>query len=417
LSGSAVGLDPARALDPAAFAIEGRVPGMAVRPASREELSECLAAATRERLAVVPWGGGTTLRRGAPPERYDLAVDVRGLDRVVEFDPEDLTITVECGITLEALAGTLADRGQELPIEGAGFREATLGGALATNSSGPRRLTLGSPRDRILGARFAQSDGTLARSGGKVVKNVAGYGIHRLLCGSRGALAALVEVSLKLLPAPETRRALVFAAPHRDLIDSARWAFLTRAEPASLVVIGPAAAARARGLPASDVPLAIVLLEDDAARVDQLSDQAVSALGEPLERLDGDRVVELERTLCDAAESPSPRLEWVTPWNSPAALGVLVDASAANDFVFYAPAGRLHLVPSYEDPAPIVRRLAGAPFVLVEAHGFDRSRPRRASFAAITQLRRRIRSTFDTTNTWALGPEWEGAPEEPAAGA
>src|SRR6185503_9728164 len=101
------------------------------------------------------------------------------------------------------LRAALAARGQELPLEGAREERATLGGVLAANAVGPRRRFFGSPRDRILGACYALGDGTLARAGGKVVKNVAGYGIHRLLCGSRGGLAVLLEASLKLLPAPE----------------------------------------------------------------------------------------------------------------------------------------------------------------------------------------------------------------------
>jgi FAD/FMN-containing dehydrogenase len=113
-----LGLDAARALDPAPFAIGGVTPRLAVRPATREELSEILAACTRDRLAAVPWGGGTGLAHMSPPARYDVAIQMSAFDAIVDYDPEDMTITAECGATLASLAAALAARGQELPIEG-----------------------------------------------------------------------------------------------------------------------------------------------------------------------------------------------------------------------------------------------------------------------------------------------------------
>src|SRR6185436_14571135 len=101
------------------------------------------------------------------------------------------------------------------------------------------RQRLGSPRDRILGARFALGDGTLARTGGKVVKNVAGYGIHRLLCGSRGGLAIIVDASLKLLPAPAERLAMIYALPWEYVRDAERWRAISRLEPSALSVASP----------------------------------------------------------------------------------------------------------------------------------------------------------------------------------
>jgi glycolate oxidase FAD binding subunit len=185
----------------------------------------------------------------ASPERYDLALDLTALDRIVEFEPEDLTLTAECGVTIETLRARLVAAGQELPLEASLPARATLGGVLATNASGPRRRRFGAPRDRILGARFALSDGTLARAGGRVVKNVAGYGIHRLLCGSRGGLGVIVEASLKLLPAPASRVALVYAARASEIADATRWTFLSRLEPAIVsVVVGALGAAAYGGL-------------------------------------------------------------------------------------------------------------------------------------------------------------------------
>src|SRR4029077_6878950 len=137
---------------------------------------------------------------------------------------EDLTITAECGITIAALGAALTARGQELPLECADATRATLGGLLAANASGARRLRFGSPRDRILGARFALGDGTLARTGGKVVKNVAGDALHRMACGSRGGLAVFIEASFKLTPAPAKRVALIYDVTREQLVDRSRWA-------------------------------------------------------------------------------------------------------------------------------------------------------------------------------------------------
>src|SRR5258706_10518793 len=143
-----------------------------------------------------------------------------------------MPIPAECGITIAALRAALAARDQELPLEGGLAPRATLGGVLACNASGARRLRLGAPYDRLMGARFALGDGTIARSGGKVVKNVAGYAIHRLLCGSRGGLGVLLEASLKLVPAAESRVALEYDVDLAAIGDAARWSTIPRLEPA-----------------------------------------------------------------------------------------------------------------------------------------------------------------------------------------
>lgn len=397
---------PGTALDPAAYAVGGRVPRGAVRPGSRDELAELLRAASREGLTLLPWGGGTAAAFDLAPERYDLAIDLTALDKIVEYDPEDLTITAECGVTLATLRETLAARGQELPIEGASAERATLGGALAANSSGPRRLRFGAPRDRLLGARFALSDGTLAHTGGKVVKNVSGHAVHRMLCGSRGGLAAIFEASLKLLPAPAMRRALIFGAEPAHLRDAARWAFLPRLEPAAMSVVSRGVAAGIAGL-RSNAPFAVaVLLEDDAPWVERQTTIIESALGTAEQRLDGEAVVALAQSLCDAPERWRERLSLTTAWNSPAALGVIDLDAASSGLVFHCLAGRLHLEPVESLPATEVQRLAGIGFSLVDCRG---TTPflRPAPTSAVAALRGRIRTSLDSRMLWARGSHWE----------
>ena len=405
-------------LDPERFAIAGMTPRAAIRPASREELAEALAAAARDGLAVVPWGGGVALGREAAPERYDVAIDMTGLDRVVDYEPADLTLTAECGATLAALRATLAARGQELPLEAAFAGRATLGGTLAANASGPRRLRFGAPRDRILGARFALAEGTIARSGGKVVKNVAGHGIHRMLCGSRGGLAILLEATLKLMPAPAARVALIYEATREQIAERDRWSLLPRLEPALVTVLGSAAAAGLdlgiaarpsvpqRGAMAA--PFTVVIgLEDDASYVDQQIAAVTAALGSPTTRREGEPASALWQRLADLEEQDDVRLSFTTAHNLPAAIAPVLERPESTRLVFHAPAGRLHLFPPAEEAPGLVMLLAEAGFSLIDARAVADLEPALPPLVAVAQLRSRIRGALDPARRLALGKRWE----------
>jgi len=392
VSGATQGLDVAPAVDPGRYAMGGRPPRAALRPASAQQAAEALRVAARDRLAVVPWGGGVGLAHDDGAPRYDLALDLTGLDAIVEYDPEDLTLTAQCGVTVAALRDTVAARGQELPLEAGRAARATLGGTLAANASGARRLRFGAPRDRILGARFALGDGTAARSGGKVVKNVAGYGLHRLLCGSRGGLGVILEASLKLMPAPEVRRALVFGADAAALRDPARWSRLPRLEPAALTVLG-AAAATVAGLEVG-APFAIVAgLEDERVWVER-QEAAVATLWQ---------------ALADLEDRGGATLTLTTAANTPAALAALIDQPEAAGLVFHAPAGRLLLGAPPERAPALVRDLAAAGFTLIEARGAGAAVAGFPPPAGIRALRERIRAALDPGATMALGERWVAA--------
>ena len=406
MSGATLGLDAARAVDPARYALAGVAPRAAIRPATREEVAEALKAAAREGLTVVPWGGGAGLAREAVPPRYDLALDLGALDRIVEYDPEDLTLTAECGVTIETLRATVEARGQELPLEAARASRATLGGALAANTSGARRLRFGSPRDRILGARFALADGTLARTGGRVVKNVAGYGIHRLLCGSRGGLAAILEASLKLQPAPEKRVALVFETNATALADRARWAPFPRLQPAALSVLGDAAAAAVPDIGGRGPFSVIVGLEDEARWVEHQAAVATGALGSPAARLEGADVARLWQSLADLEDREGAQLSFVTARNTPATLGTLLAHPEAAGLAFHAPAGRLLLPMPRTGAQELVRALASEGFALIEARGAGALEPGIPAQAGVIALRASIRAALDPASTLALGERW-----------
>ncbi len=401
-----LGLDSARAVDPSRYGATGRAPRVALRPATREEVAEAVRAAARDGLTVIPFGGSPESSFLAELPPYDLALDLSALDRVVEYEPEDLTITAECGVTLASLHATLAARGQELPLESPGGGRTTLGGALAANASGPRRLRFGAPRDRVLGAHFVIGDGTPARSGGKVVKNVAGYAIHRLLCGSRGALAILIEASLKLAPRPEQREALLYSATAEQIRDRDRWAEFPRLEPAVLTVL--AGKARLSSPVAPAAPYVVVMgFEDDAAWVEEQVARTIERLGTPEARAGGAEAEALWQTLSDREECATPRLTFTSAHNTPAALAPVLDSEEGDGFVFHALAGRLHVFPGPGAAQSLVERLAGHGFALIAAHDAGEITPVLPPQQAVLALRERIRAELDPAHRCALGERWE----------
>jgi glycolate oxidase FAD binding subunit len=192
----------------AADAIDGVVPASVTEPESPEVFAETLARASREQLQSVIRGGGTKLDWGRPPRRVDLIVSTARLNRLVAHRHGDLTATVQAGMRLRDLNATLRQHGQWLPIESA-FDEATVAGVVATNEAGPSRHRNGTPRDLVIGITLALTDGRLIKSGGTVVKNVAGYDLGKLLSGSHGTLAGIVDVTFKLAPIPSASSTLL----------------------------------------------------------------------------------------------------------------------------------------------------------------------------------------------------------------
>lgn len=186
----------------AAAAVDGVAPRFAVRPATADHVAGVLALAFEERLAVVPRGSGAALALGRPPERVDVALDVRDLADIVEYSPDDMTATVQAGVTLGALAQALGRRGQWLPVDPPGAARRTVGGITATRASGPLRFRYGTMRDLLLGVRFVQADGVPTWGGAKVVKSVSGYDVPKLMVGALGTLGVLTELTVRLHPRP-----------------------------------------------------------------------------------------------------------------------------------------------------------------------------------------------------------------------
>lgn len=391
-----------RATDASRHAMSGRAPSVAWRPESAVEAADAVRQCNADGLKLVPWGGGVSLARVPAPERYDVALDLTGLKRIAIYDPDDYTVTVECGITLDDLRSTLAANRQELPLEGAESWGATLGGVLASNASGPRRRALGSPRDRILGASFVTGDGVLAKTGGRVVKNVAGHAVHRLLVGSRGTLGVLVQASLKLLPQPPARAAMIHDVDAATLADAARWRDWPRREPAALTVVGRAIAAKHPVL-AGDSPFAVIAgFEDDAAWVEDCVEFSRQSLGAPRVKVSDASVLTLWQQVTDFEEMPGPRLTFTTAANTPEAIAFLAARPVAERLVFHAPCGRLHLWPAAADEAgALLPELAGRGFVPIESRGVTATVP--AVAPATTLLHERLRAQLDPKGVFALG--------------
>jgi glycolate oxidase FAD binding subunit len=220
----------------AEYAVDGVVPKAVVFPKDTKMVGALVRCAYRGNLAVVPWGAGTKMAMGNPPSRLDIVVCTARMNHMLDVDTANLTITVEAGVKFRDVQARLAteedrcylpledlkteageficsDRSHSgcfLPLDPPFSEKATIGGIVAANSSGPRRLLYGLPRDLLLGVRFVTPKGEIIGAGGKTVKNVSGYDISKLMIGSLGSLGILCEMTLRLLPLPEKMETMVF---------------------------------------------------------------------------------------------------------------------------------------------------------------------------------------------------------------
>jgi glycolate dehydrogenase FAD-binding subunit len=207
--------DSIRAAAPA-DAICGLQPRLVLEPASEQQLAAALRLADNANLAVIPRGGGMKLGWGNPPQRADLVLSVARLDKILEHPWADLTVSVEAGCSIQKLQTALAQHGQRLAFDSLWPETATIGGALSTNDSGSLRLRFGPLRDLIIGVTIALADGTLASSGGKVVKNVAGYDLPKLVTGAFGTLGVITRATFRVHPLPHNTKTLSVTVANLD---------------------------------------------------------------------------------------------------------------------------------------------------------------------------------------------------------
>ena len=243
-------------------------------PASTEEAAAVMRAAAEHELAVVARGGGSRLGWGTPPSRCDLVVDTSRMSSVVEHAAGDLVARLQAGARMGDVAAVLAQAGQELALDVPG--EATVGGVVASGLAGPRRLRYGTPRDLLIGITIVRADGTVAKSGGKVVKNVAGYDLGKLLAGSAGTLGLITEAIFRLHPLPAARAFVtaeyvavsvacdaVAAAANSPLVSSA--VELTRAAPGGPIRVGVLLEGSADGVETRSLRMAGLLGQAEVA--------------------------------------------------------------------------------------------------------------------------------------------------------
>src|SRR2546425_1880233 len=190
----------------AADAVSGAQPKLVIEPGTERELAEILRLSNEAGLAVIPRGGGTKLGWGNSLARADVILSTARMTEIIEHAWADLTVTVEAGCTVQRLQETLGQHGQRLALDPLWPEKATVGGVLCTNDSGALRLRFGALRDLIIGVTIALPDGTLASSGGKVVKNVAGYDLPKLVTGALGTLGVITRAVFRLHPLPRNTR-------------------------------------------------------------------------------------------------------------------------------------------------------------------------------------------------------------------
>ncbi|HLI07496.1 MAG TPA: FAD-binding oxidoreductase [Ktedonobacteraceae bacterium] len=195
------------------YAIDGVLPRLVVIPETVEQAAQVVAVTNQQGLKLLARGGGSRMTVGSIVEQLDVLLETNRLSRLLEHEAPDLTCHVEAGITLAALQKQLARQGQWLALDPVNAEEATIGGILASNAFGPKRLRYGTARDLVIGLQVVQANGEVARSGGRVVKNVAGYDLNKLYIGSLGTLGLIVEANFKLHPLPPAERTLLLAYP------------------------------------------------------------------------------------------------------------------------------------------------------------------------------------------------------------
>ncbi len=271
----------------AAYRVAGAEPLAAALPRDEAEVSRVLALAFQNELGVVPWGGGAHQSLGRSPCRYDVALDLSRLNRVLAYEPADMTATVQAGVRVADLEQRLGEAGQLWPLDPPLADHATVGGIVAANLAGPLRCRYGTVRDLVLGVRVAHADGTITKAGARVVKNATAYDLTKLYAGSYGTLGVLLEATLRLQPRPSVERGWLLAgATIEQYHDAAMRILGSHLAPNRLELLDKASAERCG-------------LSDEASAVVSFAGvrEAVQDQGESLRSMAGElglRAVEIE---------------------------------------------------------------------------------------------------------------------------
>jgi glycolate oxidase FAD binding subunit len=224
------------------LAINGVAPAAVVSPGSADEIAAVLELANSRDLVVVPAGGFTKQDIGGVPERVDILLRTDRLNTIAHYDPGDLTIGINAGMPFAQALARLAEHQQWLPLDAANLSTATVGGLLATAATGPLKHAFGGLRDFCIGAQFVTADGKVAKGGGRVVKNVAGYDLMKLMTGSYGSLAVITGANFKVFPKPrQTQTFICVFASLEDALKFRTQVLGSPLQPLCLEIISPGA--------------------------------------------------------------------------------------------------------------------------------------------------------------------------------
>jgi glycolate oxidase FAD binding subunit len=237
LDASRVFSDP---LSCAAYAVDEIIPSAVAKPASAEEVAEIVRFSALEKLALIPCGNRTKLAIGMPPSRYDIALDMTALHQIAHYDPGDLTVSVDAGTPLAKLNSVLFEHKQFLPLLVPWYSRSTVAGTIAAGMHSPLQQFYGTARDFLIGAEFVTGSGALTKSGGRVVKNVTGYDMHKLLIGSLGTLGVITRLNFRTCPSPLASRGFVSSFPSAEAALALRRAIAESSlTPLTLDVLSP----------------------------------------------------------------------------------------------------------------------------------------------------------------------------------
>ena len=292
------------------YSIGSFVPAAVARPTSVDQVSAVLDWAHRNHVSVYPYGGRTLTHLGNNPSRQGIALDMRGLNRMLDLQPADLTVRAQAGMTIAQLDAALAQDGKYVPLAPPLAERATIGGTLATGISGPLRATYGLPRDWLIGITVVGPDGTISKSGGQVVKNVTGYDLNRLYTGSLGTLAVIAETTFKITPAATAWAVVVAAFEDNQAAIAACHDLLAKPyAPHALHLLNPTAASRLEHerIPTGYGPVAIAVIAGRPAstkrRVEDIALEWIG--GASTLRIEGEEAVQLTESLADFSVDPA----------------------------------------------------------------------------------------------------------------
>ena len=322
------------------IAIDGFGPLPVRAPESVAELGDLVRGQVSIAEGVYPVGGGTKLHLGLVPTKPGIAVSTLKLNRVIDYPARDMTVTVQAGIPIAELQRVLAGEGQWLPVDVPRPDRATLGGAVAANTSGPRRLGQGTLRDYVIGIGFVSDDGVEVKGGGRVVKNVAGYDLMKLQAGALGTLGVLTHLTLKVKPRPEASALVAFGVGAAAVGPTLDRLHASQSRPVAVELLNREAAARSGlSLPETDPWVILCGFEEKAVTVDwQVKELTAELAVAPVRDLTDLRDPAAWSALTDLQTGTDNGVTFKANV-PPSAVAAFVSAAAQSDIAVHAHAG------------------------------------------------------------------------------